>query len=242
MKRTTGHAFTLIELLVVVAIIVALIAILLPSMGQAIRTANYAVCLSNHKQIGTALLSYASDNTMQFPSCPIPGGSGGPYFYSRNGTNNVANDLYKYVGEQLDIFLCPLVPHADVPDITVGNADGRWHFWYMANFAKSGYVSPVTKVSSDGASAIFSEAVQDVGGSWGNLRVNHTQVGNEYPGSTPTYPPEYGQWSVTSEQDVDNISTLFLNGSAQLLDIADYYRTPNGYQFNYYPPQQGYTN
>ena len=236
------HGFTLIELLVVVAIIATLLAILTPSLKLAIRSVRYAACLSNHKQIGTALLGYAAANSTHFPPCPIPGGSGGPYFYSRGGTNNVANDLSRYVGNQLDIFLCPLVPHADVPDITVGNRDGRWHFWYMANYANAGYVSPVTRTGSDGASAILSEAAQDVGPSWGNLRVNHTQRGAEYPGSTPTYPPEYGQWSITSRADVDNISTLFLNGSAQLLSIEEYYRTPNGWAFNYYPPQKGYRN
>ena len=59
MKRS---AFTLIELLVVVAIIVALLAILLPSMGKAIQTAERAVCASNLHQLGNGHLAYAADN------------------------------------------------------------------------------------------------------------------------------------------------------------------------------------
>ena len=61
MKRTSAHAFTLIELLVVVAIIVALLAILLPSMNKAIRAAETTVCASNLRQLGHAELTYAGD-------------------------------------------------------------------------------------------------------------------------------------------------------------------------------------
>lgn len=55
-------AFTLIELLVVIAIIAILAAILFPVFAQAKEAAKKTACLSNDKQMATALFIYASDN------------------------------------------------------------------------------------------------------------------------------------------------------------------------------------
>lgn len=61
------NAFTLIELLVVIAIIVALLAILLPSMSRSVDTTLVAVCGSNQRQLGTAVLTYAADHRGAIP-------------------------------------------------------------------------------------------------------------------------------------------------------------------------------
>jgi prepilin-type N-terminal cleavage/methylation domain-containing protein len=66
MKRTT-KGFTLVELLVVIGIIALLISILLPSLNKARETANRAKCLSNLKQIGTAIRVYETQNNGQYP-------------------------------------------------------------------------------------------------------------------------------------------------------------------------------
>jgi prepilin-type N-terminal cleavage/methylation domain-containing protein len=55
------RGFTLIELLVVIAIISILASILFPVFAQAREKARQAQCISNQKQIGTALMMYNSD-------------------------------------------------------------------------------------------------------------------------------------------------------------------------------------
>ncbi|MCS7223321.1 MAG: DUF1559 domain-containing protein [Armatimonadetes bacterium] len=56
-----GRGFTLIELLVVIAIIAILAAILFPVFSQAREKARSASCLSNGKNIGTAMSMYMGD-------------------------------------------------------------------------------------------------------------------------------------------------------------------------------------
>jgi prepilin-type N-terminal cleavage/methylation domain-containing protein/prepilin-type processing-associated H-X9-DG protein len=72
--RTDHRGFTLIELLVVISIIALLIAILLPALGSAKRSAGKAVCLSNTRTISLVMDMYAQDDPQNFyPTARMPG-------------------------------------------------------------------------------------------------------------------------------------------------------------------------
>ncbi len=62
------RAFTLIELLIVVAIIGVLAALLLPAMQNMLSKGNDGKTVSNLRQIGAALISYASDHQQLLPA------------------------------------------------------------------------------------------------------------------------------------------------------------------------------
>ncbi len=93
------RGFTLIELLVVIAIIAILASILFPVFARAREQARKTTCLSNLKQIGTAILMYAQDYDERL----VPSASGtcpGPQAF---GWQDL---LFSYIKNE-KVFDCP---------------------------------------------------------------------------------------------------------------------------------------
>lgn len=65
--HTTVRGFSLIELLVTLGVIAVLIALTLPSLSAARRKARTTACLSNARQISTAIATFAASNSSRLP-------------------------------------------------------------------------------------------------------------------------------------------------------------------------------
>ncbi|MHB1455872.1 MAG: type II secretion system protein [Armatimonadota bacterium] len=134
--RRNQKGFTLIELLVVIAIIAILAAILFPVFAKAREAARQTSCLSNMKQLGTALQMYMGDNEQGLPCAyfgvydtygdPSPGSWCGRWATASDAIAKALelasfrSQLQPYVKSN-QIFKCPSDTTTDVRWPPIGN-------------------------------------------------------------------------------------------------------------------------
>jgi len=94
-RQMKKKKFTLVELLVVIAIIGILMTLLLPSLSDARHRTRNALCLSNIRQQGLALINYTVDNNDYYLS-KIPNSNSGSNY---NGRLLATNPLQRLTGE-----------------------------------------------------------------------------------------------------------------------------------------------
>ncbi len=116
-------AFTLIELLVVIAIIALLAAILFPVFARAKAAAKQSQCISNLRQIGSAITLYMSDYDDVFPHALDASDKyapqiwiGFPEFYERIPSMPLLSDVLQPYLKNKDVFHCPADSGSQVLD------------------------------------------------------------------------------------------------------------------------------
>ncbi|MCS6829120.1 MAG: prepilin-type N-terminal cleavage/methylation domain-containing protein [Armatimonadota bacterium] len=191
------RAFTLIELLVVIAIIAILAAILFPVFAQAREKARMTACLSNTKQMGTALNMYVQDYDETFIWSPWPGGPGGaPWCSNPNQPTLIwTAALMPYIKNK-QIFKCPSIGASTTVSACgwcqqYGQVAGECSY-YRANYAEADgrapdycitygfneYVigrqcsaSSLASLNEPARTAVFADSIAQMWGSWWGLDV-----------------------------------------------------------------------
>jgi prepilin-type N-terminal cleavage/methylation domain-containing protein len=154
-NRTHRRGFTIIEVLVVVAVIALLIGIMVPVLGHSRRMTRRTVCLSNLRQTGIAIFSYAADSNGSIPYGPKAPPFSPGNFYPATGVvtslislgNGAPVGLSLMLSSQLantkKVLFCPDVDQGDWSAMElgfVGIGQAQCDYYYRHGSGGSMYV------------------------------------------------------------------------------------------------------
>ena len=200
-----SRAFTLIELLVVIAIIAILAAILFPVFAQAKAAAKQTACLSNQKQIATAVNLYLADyddKLFFFPRTNNPSVSRTGLVMASSAEVSKAiwyNAILPYTGSK-DMFACPSDATPTVSNDANGNPTIRRS--YIATRAAEAL--SLSQIEFPASTIVISEKRSDVGDNW----IEATAGDLNYDPITKSCP-------VSATRHSDGLNVAFADGHAK---------------------------